>query len=105
VGGFCFIQGPADYLLSNLLALATLALLYLLYTLRVLDLAWVANSMIAVSFGLIFSIVLRGGGLSSPLMLWLGVVPVPAIFLLGISSSLKLLYHSSRIRKQELHIN
>ena len=89
VGGFCFIQGPADYLLSNLLTLATLALLYLLYTLRILDLAWVANSMIAVSFGLIFSIVLRGGGLSSPLMLWLGVVPVPAIFLLGISSSLK----------------
>ena len=89
VGGFCFIQGPTDYLLSNLLALATLALLYLLYTLRILGLAWVANSMIAVSFGLIFSIVLRGGGLSSPLMLWLGVVPVPAIFLLGISSSLK----------------
>jgi signal transduction histidine kinase len=89
VSGFCFIQGPADYLLSNLLALAALALLYLLYTLRILDLAWVANSMIAVSFGLIFSIVLRGGGLSSPLMLWLGVVPVPAIFLLGISSSLK----------------
>ncbi len=89
VGGFCFIQGPTDYLLSNLLALAALALLYLLYTLRILDLAWVANSMIAVSFGLIYSIVLRGGGLSSPLMLWLGVVPVPAIFLLGISSSLK----------------
>ena len=89
VGGFCFIQGPTDYLLSNLLALAGLALLYLLYALRILNLTWVANSMIAVSFGLIFSIVLRGGGLSSPLMLWLGVVPVPAIFLLGIPSSLK----------------
>ena len=89
VGGFCFIQGPTDYLLSNLLALAALALLYLLYALRILSLKWVANSMIAVSYGLIFSIVLRGGGLTSPLMLWLGVVPVPAIFLLGIRSSLK----------------
>ena len=89
VGGFCFIQGPTDYLLSNLLALAALALLYLLYALRILGLTWVANSMIAVSFGLIFSIVLRGGGLTSPLMLWLGVVPVPAIFLLGILNSLK----------------
>jgi len=89
VGGFCFIQGPTDYLLSNLLSLAALALLYLLYARRVFGLAWVANSMIAVSFGLIYSIILRGGGLSSPLMLWLGVVPVPAIFLLGIPSSLK----------------
>ena len=89
VGGFCFIQGPTDYLLSNILALAALALLYLLYALGIFSLPWVANCMIAVSFGLIFSIILRGGGLSSPLMLWLGVVPVPAIFLLGIPSSLK----------------
>ena len=37
VGGFCFIQGPTDYLLSNLLALAGLALLYLLYALRILN--------------------------------------------------------------------
>ena len=89
VGGFCFIEGPTDYLLSNLLTLAALALLYLLYARGILSLKWVANSMIAVSFGLIFSIVLLGGGLTSPLMLWLGVVPVPAIFLLGIPSSLK----------------
>ena len=27
IGGFCFIQGPTDYLLSNLWALAALALL------------------------------------------------------------------------------
>lgn len=87
--GFCFIQGPTDYLLSNLLALAAYALLYLLYARRILSLKWVTHGMIAVSFSLIFSILFGGGGLSSPLMLWLGIVPVPAIFLLGISSSLK----------------
>jgi signal transduction histidine kinase/CheY-like chemotaxis protein len=48
-----------------------------------------AHGMMAISFSLIFSILLGGGGLSSPLMLWLGMVPVPAIFMLGISSSLK----------------
>ena len=89
VGGFCFIQGPADFLQSNLLFLAALSLLYLLYARGILGLKWVANGMIAISFCLIFSIILRGGGLSSPFMLWLGVVPVPAIFLLGIRSSLK----------------
>lgn len=89
VGGFCFIQGPADFLQSNLLFLAALALLYLLYARGILGLKWVANGMIAISFCLIFSIILRGGGLSSPFMLWLGMVPVPAIFLLGIPNSLK----------------
>lgn len=87
--GFCFIQGPTDLLQSNLLALAALALLYLFYERRILSLKWLAHGMMAISFSLIFYIVLRGGGLSSPLMLWLGIVPVPAIFLLGISSSLK----------------
>lgn len=87
--GFCFIQGPTALLQPNLLALAALTLLYLLYERRVLSLKWMAHGMIAISFSLIFSILLRGGGLSSPLMLWLGIVPVPAIFLLGISSSLK----------------
>jgi signal transduction histidine kinase len=87
--GFCFIQGPTALLQPNLLALAALTLLYLLYERRILSLKWMAHGMIAISFTLIFSILLRGGGLSSPLMLWLGIVPVPAIFLLGISSSLK----------------
>jgi signal transduction histidine kinase/CheY-like chemotaxis protein len=87
--GFCFIQGPSDFLQSNLTALAAYALLYLLYARRILSLKWVTHGMIAVSFSLIFSILFGGGGLSSPLMLWLGIVPVPAIFLLGISSSLK----------------
>jgi signal transduction histidine kinase/CheY-like chemotaxis protein len=87
--GFCFIQGPTDYLLSNLLALAAYALLYLLYVRRIVGLKWTTHGMIVISFSLIFSILLGGGGLSSPLMLWLGIVPVPAIFLLGISSSLK----------------
>ena len=87
--GFCFIQGPTSFLQSNLMAASALALLYLLYERRILGLKWMAHGMIAISFSLIFSIVLGGGGLTSPLMLWLGMVPVPAIFLLGISSSLK----------------
>jgi len=87
--GFCFIQGPTDLLPSNLLALAALSLLYLLYARRIVGLKWMAHGMMAISFSLIFSILLGGGGLSSPLMLWLGMVPVPAIFMLGISSSLK----------------
>jgi signal transduction histidine kinase/CheY-like chemotaxis protein len=88
VAGFCFVQGPAAYLHANLLAMTAMALLYLLYRCRWLSLKATTHGLLAVSFSLIYDITLNAGGLASPQMLWLGMVPVPAIFLLGQAATL-----------------
>lgn len=88
VAGFCFIQGPAPYLHANLLALGAMVLLFLLYKLEHLSLSLTTHGLLGISLSLIFYITLNAGGLSSPQMLWLGMVPVPAIFLLGQTATL-----------------
>lgn len=88
VAGFCFVHGPAAYLHANLLAMTAMALLYLLYMRRWLSLRASTHGLLTISFSLIFYITLNAGGLASPQMLWLGMVPVPAIFLLGQAATL-----------------
>lgn len=86
--GFCFVQGPTDYLHACLLALAAMALLYAFYMFKWCNLIQATHSMLFISLSLIYFITLHAGGLASPQMLWLGMVPVPAIFLIGIAATL-----------------
>jgi len=88
VTGFCFIQGPAPYLYANLLTLSAIVLLWLLYSKQWLSLWATTHGLLGLSFSLIYYITLNTGGLTSPQMLWLGMVPVPAIFLLGQAATL-----------------
>ena len=88
VAGFCFVQGPAPYLHANMLALAAMAVLYLLYKRQLMSLQSTTHGLLFISMSLIYYITLYAGGLSSPQMLWLGMVPVPAIFLLGLRATL-----------------
>ena len=88
VAGFCFVQGPTPYLHANLLAMTAMTVLYLLYMRGWLSLPAATQGMLAISFSLIYDITLHAGGLVSPQMLWLGMVPVPAIFLLGQAATL-----------------
>ena len=88
VAGFCFVQGPAPYLHACLLALTAICLLYVVYMGKWLSLPLSTHAMLGISLSLIFYITLIAGGLASPQMLWLGMVPVPAIFLIGIPATL-----------------
>lgn len=88
VAGFCFVQGPAPYLHACFLALTAMALLFVLYKAQWVPLPWATHLMLGISLSLIAYITLIAGGLASPQMLWMGMVPVPAIFLIGLRATL-----------------
>lgn len=87
IGGFCFVHGPMDYLNPNLMALTCVAGLYLLYTFKRLSQRMATHGLLLTSMVLIFYITLNAGGLASPQILWLGMIPVAAIFLLGMKDA------------------
>jgi len=88
VAGFCFVQGPAPYVHACLLALTALCFLYVVYMFKWVTLRLATHAMLGIGLSLIYYITLISGGLASPQMLWLGMVPVPAIFLIGIHATL-----------------
>ena len=83
IGGFCFLSGPYQQVPISLWAMAALALVSGLYIWRGWQVARVTHVLLAICFALIYTICLHTGGLASPQILWLGIMPLPCLVLMG----------------------
>ena len=83
IGGFCFISGPFEHVPLSLLSMAALSLIGILYIWRNWPVAVVTHALLTVCFSLIYIICLNTGGLASPQILWLGILPLPCLVLMG----------------------
>lgn len=83
IGGFCFLSGPYQQVSISLWAMAALALVSGLYIWRGWQVARVTHVLLAICFALIYTICLHTGGLASPQILWLGIMPLPCLVLMG----------------------
>ena len=83
IGGFCFVSGPFEHVPLSLLSMAALSLIGILYIWRKWPVAVVTHALLAVCFSLIYILCMNTGGLASPQILWLGILPLPSLVLLG----------------------
>ena len=83
IGGFCFVSGPFEHVPLSLLSMAGLSLIGILYIWRKWPVAVVTHALLAVCFSLIYILCMNTGGLASPQILWLGILPLPSLVLLG----------------------
>ena len=83
IGGFCFVSGPFEQVPLSLLSMAALSLIGVLYIWRNWPVAVVTHALLTVCFSLIYIICMNTGGLASPQILWLGILPLPSLVLLG----------------------
>ena len=83
IGGFCFVSGPFEHVPLSLLSMAALSLIGIVYIWRNWPVAVVTHALLAVCFSLIYILCMNTGGLSSPQILWLGILPLPSLVLLG----------------------
>jgi signal transduction histidine kinase/AmiR/NasT family two-component response regulator len=83
IGGFCFVSGPFEHVPLSLLSMAALSLIGMVYIWRNWPVAVVTHALLAVCFSLIYILCMNTGGLASPQILWLGILPLPSLVLLG----------------------
>ncbi|NBY34533.1 MAG: response regulator [Betaproteobacteria bacterium] len=83
IGGFCFVSGPFEHVPLSLLSMAALSLIGVLYIWRNWPVAVVTHALLTVCFSLIYIVCMNTGGLASPQILWLGILPLPSLVLLG----------------------
>ena len=83
IGGFCFLSGPYQQVSISLWTMAALALVSALYIWRGWGVARVTHVLLAICFALTYNICLHTGGLASPQILWLGIMPLPCLVLMG----------------------
>lgn len=83
IGGFCFLYGPFEHVPLSLLSMALLSLIGMLYIWRNWPVAVVTHALLTVCFSLIYIICMNTGGLASPQILWLGILPLPCLVLMG----------------------
>jgi len=83
IGGFCFVSGPFEHVPLSLLSMAALSLIGIVYIWRNWPVAVVTHALLAVCFSLIYILCMNTGGLASPQILWLGILPLPSLVLLG----------------------
>ena len=83
IGGFCFLSGPFEQVPLSLLSMAALSLISILYIWRNWPVAAVTHTLLAVCFSLIYIVCMNTGGLASPQILWLGILPLPCLVLMG----------------------
>jgi len=83
IGGFCFVSGPFEHVPLSLLSMAALSLIGIVYIWCKWPVAVVTHALLAVCFSLIYILCMNTGGLSSPQILWLGILPLPSLVLLG----------------------
>ena len=83
IGGFCFVAGPFEQVPLSLVGMAALTLIGIMYIRRNWPVAVVTHALIAVCFSLIYIICMNTGGLVSPQILWLGILPLPCLVLMG----------------------
>lgn len=81
--GFCFVSGPFEHVPLSLLSMAALSLIGVLYIWRNWPVAVVTHALLTVCFSLIYIVCMNTGGLASPQILWLGILPLPSLVLLG----------------------
>ena len=83
IGGFCFVSGPFEHVPLSLLSMAALSLIGIVYIWCKWPVAVVTHALLAVCFSLIYILCMNTGGLASPQILWLGILPLPSLVLLG----------------------
>ena len=83
IGGFCFLSGPFKQVTLSLISMAALSLISVIYIWRNWPVAVVTHALLAVCFALIYIICMNTGGLASPQILWLGILPLPCLVLMG----------------------
>jgi signal transduction histidine kinase len=83
IGGFCFLTGPFEQVPPSLLSMAVLCLISIFYIWRNWPVALVTHALLAVCFCLMYITCMNTGGLASPQILWLGILPLPCLILMG----------------------
>ena len=88
VGSFSFLHGPFDQVPSSLACMAALALIGLLYGWQQWSIAATTHTLLGVCFCFLYFICWHTGGLASPQLLWLGILPLPCLMLMGFKETL-----------------
>jgi signal transduction histidine kinase/ActR/RegA family two-component response regulator len=83
IGGFCFLHGPFSQIPASLMCMAALSSIGLLYAWRQWPVAGTTHALLSVCFVFLYVVCLQTGGLTSPQMLWLGILPLPCLVLMG----------------------
>lgn len=83
IGGFCFLASPFEQITLSLLTMAALSLISVVYVWRKWPVAAVTHAFLAACFSLVYVICMNTGGLASPQILWLGILPLPCLVLMG----------------------
>ena len=83
VGGFCFLSGPYAQVPISLMGMAAMCIISVLYLWRGWGVQQVTHALLAVCFALIYTTCVKTGGLASPQLLWLGIMPLPCLVLMG----------------------
>ncbi len=88
VGSFSFLHGPFNQVPSSLACMAALAVIGLMYLWRQWPIAATTHALLGVCFCFLYFISWHTGGLASPQLLWLGILPLPCLMLMGYKETL-----------------
>ncbi len=83
IGGFCFLASPFEQIPLSLLTMAAMSLISVVYVWRKWPVAAVTHALLAACFSLVYISCMNTGGLASPQILWLGILPLPCLVLMG----------------------
>lgn len=83
IGGFCFLHGPFNQVPASLVCMAALLAIGMLYVWRQWPVAGTTHALLGVCFVFLYVVCLQTGGLTSPQLLWLGILPLPCLVLMG----------------------